>query len=220
MCRFLIVKSKKEIKPEGLLKSFALACQKSVAPDGELQKDGYGIAWRDGESWQLKKSLIPIWEEQDLFKHLPKTNLFVAHARSAGFAKDKDNLDYNQPLLDGYLCFVFNGMIRNISLKLPLEGKIGSQKLFSLIKQQIKKHKIDLALEEVREFVLKKAEKVEGMNIGLVKNGRIYVLCQYTNNKKYFTLHFYQNKELTIVSSESFGSYGWKTMGKGELLIF
>lgn len=220
MCRFLIVKSKKKIKPEDLLKPFALACQKSKAPDGEMQKDGYGIAWQDGESWQLKKSLIPIWEEQNLFKQIPKTNLFVAHARSAGFAKDKDNLDYNQPFLDGYLCFVFNGMIRKISFSLPLEGKIGSQKLFSLIKLQNKKHKIDLALEEVKKLVLKKAEKVEGMNIGLVKDGRIYVLCQYTDNKEYFTLHFYQNKGLTIVSSESFGCYDWKTMGKGELLIF
>lgn len=220
MCRFLIVKSKKKIKPEDLLPSFALACQKSKAPDGEMQKDGYGIAWQERGSWQLKKSLMPIWEEQDLFYAIPETNLFVAHARSAGFAKDKDNLDYNQPFIDGNLCFVFNGMIRKISLKLSLEGEIGSQKLFSLIKLQRKKHKIDLSLEKVREFVLKNAEKVEGMNIGLVEDGRISVLCQYTDNKAYFTLHFYQNEELTIVSSEAFGAYDWKTMGKGELLIF
>lgn len=220
MCRFLIVKSKKKIKPEDLLKSFALACQKSKAPDGEFQKDGYGIAWKDGKTWQLKKSLSPIWKEQDFFKKIPITNLFVAHARSAGFVKDKNNLDYNQPFIDNSLCFVFNGMIRKISIHLPLKGKIGSQKLFSLIKLHIKEHKIDPALQEVKKLVLKKAEKVEGMNVGLVEGNNIYVLSQYSNKKDYFSLNYHKDKNFTIVSSESFGFYNWKNIKKGEVKIF
>ncbi len=220
MCRFLIVKSKNKINPEELLKSFALACQKSVAPDGELQKDGYGIAWHDDKTWQLKKSLAPVWEEQDLFKQIPETNLLVVHARSSGFANDKDNIDYNQPFIDGPLCFVFNGMIRKISLNLPLEGKIGSQKLFSLIKLQLKKHKVDAVLNEVNKLVLNKAEKIEGMNIGLIKGNRIHVLCQYLDNKSYFSLNYYQDKNLTIISSETFSPYSWMTMKKGESKVF
>ncbi len=217
MCRFLIVKSKKKIQPEELLKSFALACQKSIAPDGELQEDGYGIAWKNDKSWQLKKSLAPIWEEQDLFERIPETNLFVAHARSAGFVKDKGNLDYNQPFIYKNLCFVFNGMIRKISLNLPLEGEIGSQKLFSLIKSKLKKHKIGSALEEVKKLVLKKAKKVEGMNIGLIAGDNIYILCQYLNNQDYFSLYYFRNKNFTIVSSELFGLYQWKNIKKGEI---
>lgn len=220
MCRFLIVKSKNKINPAELLKSFALACQKSVAPDGELQKDGYGIAWHDGQTWQLKKSLAPIWEEQDSFEQIPETNLFVAHARSSGFAKDKDNLEYNQPFTDGPLCFVFNGMIRKISLSLPLEGTIGSQKLFSLLKLKTKNNHIDAALKEVNELVLEKAERVEGMNIGLVKDNKIYALCQYADNRDYFSLHYYQDSDITIISSEVFDSYSWEDMKKGELKIF
>lgn len=220
MCRFLIVQSKKKIKPERLLKSFALICQKSKAPDGELQKDGYGIAWKTGKSWQLKKSLAPIWEELNLFGKIPAVNLLAAHARSAGFAKDKDDLDYNQPFVDGSLCFVFNGMIRKIRLKLPLAGKIGSQKLFSLIKHQIKKNTAATALRLIREIVLKHAEKVEGMNIGLVENNKIHALCQYTDNQDYFTLRFYQNRNLTMVSSQPFGAYKWKTFKRGELKTF
>lgn len=218
MCRFLIVKSKQKIKPEALLKSFALTCQKSVAPDGALQKDGYGIAWQDGGSWQLKKSLSPIWEELEQFGQVPETNLFVAHARSATFSKDKDNLEFNQPFIDKNLCFVFNGMIRRISFNLSLEGQIGSQKLFSLIKLLIKKHKTSSALEEVKNFVLKKAEKVEGMNIGLVDGNKIYILSQYSKNKDYFSLYYYnKNKNLTIISSESFDSFNWKIIERGSI---
>lgn len=220
MCRFLIVKSKNNIKPEKLLKSFALACQKSVAPDGELQKDGYGIAWHNGKSWQLKKSLAPVWQEQNLFEQIPETNLFVAHARSAGFSKDRDNLDYNQPYIDDSLCFVFNGMIRKIKLNLPLEGLIGSQKLFSLLKLQTKKSGINSGLIDVNEFVLKNAEKVEGMNIGLINGKKIYVLCQFADNKDYFSLHYFQDQNITIISSETFNPYSWKKMKKGELKIF
>lgn len=139
MCRFLIIKSKKKIKPAKLLKEFALMCKKSLAPDGELQKDGYGIAWYDGKTWQLKKSLAPIWEEQDLFGEIPETNLLAAHARGAGFDEDRGDIDFNEPFIYGDLCFIFNGMIRGVRLNRKLEGKIGSQKLFSLIKSQSKK---------------------------------------------------------------------------------
>ena len=220
MCRFLIVKSKNKLNPAELLRSFALACQKSIAPDGELQKDGYGIAWHNGKTWQLKKSLAPIWEEEDFFEQIPETNLFVAHARSAGFSKDKDDLEYNQPFIDGSLCFVFNGMIRKISLNLPLPGKIGSQKLFSLLKLKSKDSKIENTLEEVKNLILKKSEKVEAMNIGMIKDNKIYVLCQYLDNKKYFSLHYYKSKELTLISSENFGSYSWTVMKKGEIKSF
>lgn len=220
MCRFLIVKSKNKINPEDLLKSFALACRKSVAPDGELQNDGYGITWHDGKTWQLKKSLAPIWEEQDLFEQIPETNLIVAHARSSGFAKDKDNMGYNQPFIDGSLCFVFNGMIRKIKLKLPLDGMIGSQKLFSLIKLQLKKHNPDNVLKNTNKIILENSEKIEGMNIGLINDGKIYVLCQYSNNEKYFALHFYQDEDLTIVSSTPFESYKWKSISKDEVKVF
>lgn len=221
MCRFLIVKSKKKIKPAELLKFFSFACQKSIAPDGELQKDGYGIAWQQNDgAWKLKKSLTPIWKEQDRFRNIPESYLFVAHARSAGFSKDKDNIEYNQPFISGKLCFVFNGMIRKISLHLPLKGVIGSQKLFSLIKLQIKKHTLDFTLNEVNKLILDKAEKVEGMNIGLIDNNNISILCQYLNNKKYFTLHYFENNQLTIISSEQFANYRWKNFKNGEIKKF
>lgn len=217
MCRFLIVKSKNKINPEELLKSFALACQKSVAPDGELQKDGYGIAWHDGKSWQLKKSLSPMWEEQDLFEQIPVTNLLVVHARGSGFEKHRGYLEFNEPFIDGSLCFVFNGMIRGVKLKKKVPGKIGSQKILSLIKEE---KEIDQALKSVQKSILENSREIEGMNIGLIKKDKISVLCQYSTNEDYYTLQYYQDVDLLMVSSEVFGGYDWKHFKKGEVKTF
>ena len=217
MCRFLIVKSKKKIKPENLLKSFALVCQKSIAPDGELQKDGYGVAWNNGKFWQIKKSLTPIWENLDLFGKIPETDLFVAHARSASFVKDKNDIDFNQPFIDGAVCFVFNGMIRKVNLNLLLEGEIGSQKLFSLIKLHLKNYEISLALQKAKEFILNKAQIIEGMNIGLITRENICLVSHFTKNENYYSLYYSQNPEFTIVCSQKFGSYSWKKVDENEI---
>ena len=75
MCRFLLVKYKKKLKPEKLIKDFALMCEKSRAPDGDWQGDGWGIAWQEKKSWKLHKSLSPVWEDQDKFISIPQTNL-------------------------------------------------------------------------------------------------------------------------------------------------
>lgn len=220
MCRFLIVKSKQKINPSNLLNKFASACEQSIAPDGERQKDGFGVAWKKEGEWLLSRSLLPIWEGKDLLNKVPETNFFAVHARGSGFERDRDNIDYNQPFVDDDLVFVFNGIIRKVKLRIPLEGKIGSQKLFSLIKNLQKKQTLEIALTELKNLILKNSEKVEGMNIGLITDSQVSVLCQYDSNDKYYTLHYFENDDLLIISSEEFGDYDWKSLEKGEIKTF
>lgn len=220
MCRFLVIKSKNKINPIGLLNQFASICKKSIAPDGERQRDGFGIAWKEKGSWKIKKSLTPIWETQNLFHQIPETNLLVAHARGAGFEKDRGIIDYNEPFIDGDLCFVFNGMIRGVKIKRKLEGKIGSQKLFSLVKDELKNKNSSDVLKLVNETVLSNSKKIEGMNIGLIKDGKISALCQYSGNKDYYALKYYKGTDLTIISSETFGSFSWQQFKKGQIKNF
>lgn len=220
MCRFLIVSSKKIINPTEILNEFASSCKKSIAPDGEGQGDGFGVAFKNSGKWQTKKSVQPIWQERELLNQIPETNLLMAHARSATFSLGKDNLDYNQPFTDGELGFVFNGTIKRMKTALKLEGEIGSQKLFSLIKLFLKNNIKKNVLEKVRDFILEKAESIEGMNIGLVDQKNISALCQYTGNAEYFTLHYFERNDLLIISSEKFGNFNWLDMQKGEVKNF
>ena len=218
MCRFLLVRSKNKFKPEKLLRQFSLMCQKSRAPDGDWQGDGYGIAWQVNGKWKLEKSLSPIWEEQDKFDQIPETHLFAAHARSSGFPDQKGIIEYNQPYINDLLCYVFNGMIRGVSLSMQLEEKIGAQKIFSLLKQQIQNKSPEEALEHVDKLIINNSKKIEGMNIGIVYEDKFYVLCEYENNKNYFGIRYYHDDDIILVCSEVIGEYAWKIMDRSQIL--
>ncbi len=220
MCRFLIVSSKYIINPVDILNGFATACEKSIAPDGERQGDGFGVSFKNSGKWNIRRSVKPIWEEREILNEIPRTKLLMAHARSATFSLGKDNLDYNQPFTYGQLGFVFNGTIKKMKTALKLDGEIGSQKLFSLIKLFLKNNPTLNVLEKVRDFVSAKAESIDGMNIGLVDKKNISALCQYAGNDEYFTLHFFENNELLIISSEKFGNFDWLDMQKAEVKNF
>lgn len=219
MCRFLLVRSEEKIKPQELLSQFAAMCKVSRAPDGDWQGDGYGIAWKERGQWKLIKSLLPIWKDKDSFSKIPTTNLLVAHARSAGFPQHKGNIVYNQPYIEDSLCFVFNGLIRGVTIQRKLKGEIGAQKIFNLIIEELDNSKPDEALKIIDKLIVENSKKITGLNIGLVKDNRFYALCRYDGNKDYFSLHFVENDEVTLLCSQPLGKYDWKTMQKGEILV-
>ena len=224
MCRFLLVRSKNKIKPEKLLQDFAFMCQKSRAPDGDWQGDGWGIAIgiKNSEfriqNWREYKSLKPVWEERDKFQEFTETNMFVVHARSAGFPDQKGIIEYNQPYVSDDLCFVFNGMIKGVKIDRKLEGKIGAQKIFSLILEEKRDRSIEEVLKSVDKLLLEKSKKIIGMNIGVVKDNKFYILCEYEKNSNYFGVRYFQNDEMTLICSEPIGNYEWMIMKKGEVL--
>jgi len=237
MCRFLLVRSKEKIKPERLLNQFTDMCQRSHAPDGDWQGDGWGMAikvqsWKlEVGSWKTYKSLKPIWKDKNTFSKFPETNIFVVHARSAGFPQDRGVIEYNQPYISDSLCFVFNGMIKGVTINKPLSGKIGAQKIFSLIQNVILSdpelvegeskdpERITEALRKVDELIINNSKKVVSMNIGLAADDKFYILCEYAYNPEYFAIRYCQDDSLTLICSEPIGNYQWKIMKKGEVLI-
>src|SRR3989344_5555621 len=202
LCRFLIARFENSIDPQSLLRDFAAMCQRSRAPDGDWQGDGYGIAWQKDGQWRLYKSLKPIWQDEDIFSKIGAVNLLVAHARSAGFPQHKGNIEFNQPYVADSLCFVFNGMIKGVRLNMPLDGKIGAQKIFSLLLKEANIKSTKEALQSVRSLILANSQKIEGMNIGLVQEGRLYSFCEYADNTNYFNLHFVQKRGLSLICSQ------------------
>lgn len=229
MCRFLLVKSRQPIDPQPLVRGFANMAATSRTPDGDWQGDGWGIAWKvqtskfKVQNWQVYKSLKPIWKDKAVFHQFPKTNLLAIHARSASFVKDKGKLEYNQPYLDKDLCFVFNGLIAGVKLTTPLAGIIGAQKLFSLLRLQLKQDP-EQALTAVSTIMHSNSRTVVGMNIGLIKGRSFYVLCDYEKYRDYFSLYYYKDKDLTLVCSEKLSNIlvdrKWKLMRKGEIKKF
>ena len=225
MCRFLLVRSKYKIKPETLLNQFALMCQKSRAPDGDWQGDGWGIAIgiKNSEfriqNWREYKSLKPVWEDKDKFQEFAETDMFVVHARSAGFPQHKGNIEFTEPFIQDELCYVFNGMIKGVKIERKLKGIIGAQKIFSLILEEKKGKSLEDVLISVDKLLLENSVKIIGMNIGVVKENKFYMLCEYEENTDYFGLRYFQDQELTIICSQPIGSYKYKVIHKGEILV-
>lgn len=202
-----------------VLAQFADMAQKSRAPDGDRQGDGWGVAWYAG-GWQVKKSIRPIWEDRAVFSEIPDTLLFAVHARSASFPAHKNIIQYNQPYISGDLCFVFNGVIEGVTISRPLAGTIGAQKIFSLLCEEIKGNTIESALRTVDTTLVEHSRKIHGCNIGLVTPEAICALCRYGENSVYFSLNYYRDDTVNLVCSEPIGQYAWQTMQKGEIQTF
>ncbi len=205
MCRFLLVKSKEPIKPKKLLIEFAKMTKNSKAYDGSQQDDGWGIAWIDKKrQWRLKKSLSPIWKEINSFNQFPSTKIFVVHSRNPSFSKDRGILAYNQPYIDGEYSFVFNGLLKGVSLpKVP--GNIGAEKIWYILKRELKKdNNVKRVLEKTKTLLLKNSKEVIAFNIGLAssKKNKIYSICYFTKYPEYYQLHLFKYQYYEIICSE------------------
>lgn len=210
MCRFLIVKSKEDFDPRPLLREFSLACQKSRTPEGDWQGDGWGVSWITEGGWRIYKSLSPAWKDNQT-PAIPRTKLLVVHARSASFPGQKGNLNFNQPYIEDGTCFIFNGLLRKVRLDVP--GEIGAQKIWWLLRKQGKG--LSRSLRETKELLYENSESIRGLNMALVRDGEVSVLCDYSEDKEYFTLWYGRHNGSLVVCSLQLPGYNLKPMKKG-----
>lgn len=220
MCRFLMVKSKNPIKLGKLLTEFAEACRKSRTPDGDWQGDGWGISYLSYNSqWIVKKSLHPIWEEKNVFKSIPKSRYLLVHARSSSFPNQRNKIEYNQPFVFGKYSFVFNGLIRGVSLPIKIKGEIGSQKIWNLLLGLLEDNSPKKSLILLKDKILKNSKIVHALNIGICDMENLYAFCFYNFEPDYYSLHYFSSQSLFIISSEPLSGLKFKKMRAEELIV-
>lgn len=218
MCRFLLVKSKKKKDMKDLVLSFSHMSEKSRTEEGDRQEDGWGISWFGGKRWNTKKSLDPIWEEEDVFEDIPDTKLLAVHARSASFDDTKGKIDYNQPYIKDRYAFVFNGLLRGVGLGRKVEGEIGAQKIWNLILDELNGGSPHIAIKKVSKLLSDNSKKIRGLNIGLSDGKNLYAYCHRYGKGDYFALRKYEDKEKFIISSEPIGDFRSEKIRRGELI--
>lgn len=219
MCRFLIAKFESPAGPGKILKEFSLMAKNSQAFDGDWQGDGWGVSWTDGMgNWKTRKSLLPIWEEEKLFNSFPKTSFFAVHARSASFPNQKGSVEYNQPFVEEPYIFVFNGLLRRVTLS-SLPGRIGSQKIWFLLKKMLKRLELKEALLKIKTVLLENAEDPQALNIGLCDKKKIYSLCYFSRHPDYYQLRHSQDSHSKIICSEPLsGNQSFVPQKSGEIV--
>jgi len=162
MCRFILLKSSKLIKPDRIVNSFADMAKKSKAFDGDWQGDGWGLSWLENSDWKSYKSIKPIWEDRQYLINFPQTKYFLIHARSSSFPKHKNNKNYNQPFNNKKYSYVFNGLLKGVTLSSP--GEIGSQKIWNLLKNNLNDTDPKEALNKVNSILFNKSRQIQALN--------------------------------------------------------
>ncbi|MBI2337555.1 class II glutamine amidotransferase [Candidatus Daviesbacteria bacterium] len=184
--------------------------KKSRALDGDWQGDGWGISWCEDEEWKAYKSLKPLWEDRKVFATFPKTNMFLIHARSASFPKDKNNIEYNQPYVYKNFSFVFNGLLKGVHLSVP--GRIGAEKIWGILKKYLNQFSPEEALQKTADLLIKNTQQVNALNIGLSDGKKLYSFCYYTMHPEYYNLQISKNEGSTIVCSEKIGGNNFEDL--------
>jgi len=215
MCRFLLIKSEKEFDIKNFLSPFAIKCKENK----EWQGDGWGISWLNPRNeWKTFKFLSPIWEDAAKFEKISKSKMFIVHARSSTFEKDKHNIEFNQPFVKDDFAFVFNGEIKGVQgIKVP--GKIGSQKIFNLILKYYRlTNKMEKAIEQTKNLIEKNSKEIKALNLGISDKKNFFVLCKFSRDPDYYTLYYLTNN-IVIVTSEKIPGFEFLPMKNDEILV-
>ncbi|MCL5273299.1 MAG: hypothetical protein M1434_00950 [Chloroflexi bacterium] len=205
MCRFLLLHTDGAFDPAALFLSFAEACRCSRSVDDAGQSDGWGIAWLGADdTWALHKRLTPIWEDAGWLAHPPRSRAYALHARSASFEKDRVNLAYNQPYLypadatraPGLpaahpYAYTFNGLLRGVSLPRRVEGQVGAQRIWNLLRDELAVRPPAEALGNTAALLRAHTRELVACNIGLIDAQHLYASCQYTRAPEYYQLRWY-----------------------------
>lgn len=207
MCRFLLARSKNTFTPLTLLQEFSAMANASRAFDGDWQGDGWGMSWLKNGQWEQYVSAKPIWEDTHMFSYAPETNHIVVHARSASFDQHKNTISFNQPFTHSHYAFVFNGLLHGVVLPYSLNGTIGSQKIFSLLKMFLSTMPVKQALEKTAHIINTNTRYIQALNIGVSDGKNIFAYNQFSKHPDYYTMRSATTNTIDIVSSEPIGKY-------------
>ncbi|MBI2074211.1 MAG: hypothetical protein HYT83_00060 [Candidatus Levybacteria bacterium] len=184
--------------------------KKSRALDGDWQGDGWGISYLSGNKWESYKSLLPVWEDTGIFQTFPKTSVFLIHARSASFPKDKGILEFNQPYVYKNYSFVFNGLLKGVNLSVP--GRIGAEKIWYILRNNLDQYSPIISLQKAAELLVKSSKRINALNIGLSDGQKIYSYCYFTQNPEYYNLQLDNSNNLNIICSEELVNHHFKPL--------
>jgi predicted glutamine amidotransferase len=193
--------------------------EKSKAYDGDWQGDGCGISWLENDEWKVKTSIDPFWKNLENFSKIPLTNQILMHARSASFPQHKGIIEYNQPYIWKNYSFVFNGFLKGVALPYQLEGKIGAQKIWSLLQKFLKERSPVEALQETVTILNKHTREIQAINLGLSDSKNFYVYSQYNSHPDYYNVRIYKDQYMQIICSEDLPNMNFEKAETKKIIL-
>ncbi len=93
-----------------------LAYKPKLMNDATLNADGFGLAWKNKESFKLYKNYLPIWNDLNLdsLSKSISSNLVMGNVRSATISENQGYFNTHPFNLKNF-CFSHNGFIKNFN---------------------------------------------------------------------------------------------------------
>jgi len=215
-----MIKAADPLRPAEILRGFADMAERSRAPDGDRQGDGWGVGrLNEKNEWDVYKSVLPVWEDRGVFDEIPAGRVFLVHARSASFPQHKKTLSFNQPFTGGPFGFVFNGLLQGVSFPFPVAGQIGSQKIWTLLREALKEQGPGEGLSRVAETLDKYSRRIAALNIGLANKTGLYALCRSEDHPEYYGLRYFDTPALKMICSEPLSGFEFQTVPTGRIFV-
>lgn len=164
------------------------------------------------------RSLRPIWQDGEALDDIPAGRIFLLHARSASFPDQKEILEFNQPFVEGRRAFVFNGLLKGVAFPRPLEGRIGAQKIWSLLKPDAAAGPLDGVLETAVREIASHSREIAALNIGLVEDEKIAIYAHGADVLPYYHLWTAERDGRTVVCSEPLPNLPFRLLPAGAVI--
>jgi len=211
MCRLLLLHNPDGVEPATHLNDFRALSRNSK----EYQGHGWGCAWLDEDrKWRLYHNIRPAWEDRS--PAVPRTPLFLAHARSA-FRDEGIAIENNMPFDDGENVFVFNGELRGVRIR--EQGRIGAEKIFNYVKR-LDKGDLGAAVRRGIDIIQKRTRYVRAMNFFLANKRCVYIASVFNEDPDYFQLRQTTADGTRIVCSEPYREleFAWERIPSQSVL--
>lgn len=208
MCRILALRGATPINLDRYLPQFAAICERSK----EYQGHGWGLAYRQDGKWQVYKNINPIWE--DKLVGFGMADMALIHARSA-FRDEGIVVENNMPFDDGARFFIFNGELRGVRFR--AEGRIGAEKIFNTIRK-FDQGDLKTAFQKGLDLIARRTRYVRALNVVMSDGNNLYVANHFGEDPDYFTMHHYQDAQLSAVCSEPLNKH-WRPLGNAQRMV-
>ena len=215
-----------------------LAYKPKLMNDATLNADGFGLAWKNKDSFKLYKNYLPIWNDLNL-DNLSKSissDLVIGNVRSATIS---ENLGYfnTHPFHLKNFCFSHNGFINNFNnttrkkmlkyLKPKyinlIKGQTDSELIFILLMQIIQNEKkVGKSIKNTIQIIIENCDAcmLNFLIATFDKNGKntLYATKFSAGLKTPSLFYSKHENDYTIISSEKLNNDRWYSIKNNSLI--
>ncbi len=189
-------------------------------PEGN-HPDGWGIAYRRGDSMSMLRSGKPAGADPLLGEVAAKAHRFIGHVRYAS-NPETVNSGNSHPFISGGIILAHNGTFKGRIGREADARKASDTLVFTEILAGAWRDRTLGGLREALSHLLGDSDLVgdySAANMLIAAGESLFALRKFRRDPDYYTLYLHSGEGLTVAASEPLeGLSGWRLLDDGELV--